>query len=157
MKPLCLKFRSVLATFVVVAIAAFLAGTASAIAPQPVTLAMTGAIVGPGTVQGMFSASGAIADSGTYVETFRIVGSTIHVTQEFAGGKGAIVVNAEAIVVYTSATTVSFRSGHWQIASGTGDYDRLRAGGSPASSPTSTVDLATGRVTVTHLGTVHRG
>lgn len=134
-------------------VAGVAASPAIATAPEAVTITVNGTIVGPSTVSGKFAATGAVADSGTYVETFRFAGSTVHVTKVLVGSKGTIVLTAQAVVVFTSPTTIEFHAGHWRFASGTDEYERLKGGGSPAVS--ASADLATGAVTGTHEGKAH--
>ena len=40
----------------------------------------------------MFTSTGAIADSGTYTETFRLVGKTIHAVKTLTGSEGTLVI-----------------------------------------------------------------
>lgn len=118
---------------------AVLASTASATAPQPMTIAGTVTQFGPpGDFQGTWQASGAISDSGSFVET------EAHPTGTF--GNPAIVGVFQAVIVFSgskgtftiaqqSKSTSFFPEGTWQIQSGTGAYERLSARGTFAFAP----------------------
>jgi hypothetical protein len=130
--------------------------SASAASGQPVTLELHGTIVGPASVAGTWTAIGAIEDSGTYTETFHFSrdGSHISVGKVLVGSAGTIVLKANARVVYQSATRIGFVRGRWSVDFGTGAYAGLRAGGRPAVTADSFADLASGEVSITHVGLV---
>jgi len=128
---------------------------ASASTPEPVAIAMNGHFTRPNTVAGTWSASGAFTDSGTYTETFRIEGQSIHGEKVLVGTKGTLVLNAQGVVVFLTPTTVTFKAGSWEIVDGTGAYERLHAGGTPAGTPDSFADLATDVIHITHAGDAH--
>lgn len=128
---------------------------AAASAPQPVSVAMHGALTGPDSVAGTYSTSGAFEDSGTYVETFRFAGSSIHGVKTLSGRDGTMTLVAEAVVRWESATEVTLFAGHWRFASGTGAYAGIQGGGFPGV--VGSANLATGEVQVVHLGFVTAG
>jgi hypothetical protein len=135
------------------------AGPADAAPPRPVTIALHGHLTGPTTVQGTWESSGAFSDSGTYTEVARFVGPssaprTIHVEQRMDGARGTFVIRADALVI-SLAPMVQFAHGSWRMSSGTGAYEEVHAGGTPAVTPQSFGDLASGVVEVQHVGQAH--
>jgi hypothetical protein len=125
---------------------------AAASAPQPVRVEMTGAFTGPSTVAGTYSSSGAVEDSGTYVETFRFAGASIHGVKTLTGNAGTVTLIADAVIRWTSPTTAVLFAGHWRFVGGTGAYQDIQGGGSPAV--IGSADLAAGTVDVVHEGWV---
>jgi hypothetical protein len=129
--------------------------------PKPVTLDLHGHLTGPDTAAGVWQASGAISDSGTYTETFRFAGGsptmprTIHTLQTLVGADGTLQLRAEAVVVWQSPTLATFKGGNWRITAGSGAYQGLHAGGTPGVTPGSFGDLATGEVHAVHIGQAH--
>jgi hypothetical protein len=112
------------ATAMIASPAAFAASTASAAAPVPVSIQATVTQFFP-TFSGVWTASGAINDSGTFVRTdLNSTGSLEHspvvgalqVQIVFTSSQGTITVRDELLGTATSLT------GNWQIASGTGAY-----------------------------------
>lgn len=99
--------------------------------------------------------SGAVSDSGTYADSLRLAGETIHVVKTLSGSGGTITLTAQAVVRWTSPTTATFFAGHWQVASGTGAYAGLHGGGYPGAS--GSANFATGTVDVVHEGQAHAG
>lgn len=141
-----------------VGVAAFALGApvaAVAAAPEPVRIETHGVFTGPGSTAGTFTISGAVSDSGTYVDSFRLAGETIHVVKTLSGSGGTITLTAQGVVRWTSPTTATFFAGHWQVASGTGAYEDLQGGGYPGGS--GSVNFATGAVDVVHEGQAHVG
>jgi hypothetical protein len=128
---------------------------ASASPPESITIAMNGHLTGPSSAEGVYTVTGAVADSGTYTETFRFAGKTIHSVKTLTGVAGTATLEIRAVVVFLTPTTVTFKAGNWRLASGTGVYAELHAGGTPALTPDSFGDLATGVVHVTHEGQAH--
>jgi hypothetical protein len=151
MTKLRIKMLAGTAILAVACLAAPLAATATA--PAAVTIQMDGMLTGPTSVAGSWVATGAFDDAGTYVESVRFAGETVHVIKALTGGHGTITLEAEAVAVATSQTSLAFKAGSWRIASGTGDYASLKGGGNPAADPGS-ADLATGVVSITHRGFV---
>jgi hypothetical protein len=132
-----------------------LAVTAQASKPEAQTIQLTGQLTGPNTAAGTWTAAGFVDDAGTYEETFRFAGETIHVEKVLVGSKGTIVLRAQAVAVWIDACSVIFRAGSWSIVGGTGAYERLKGGGSAATTPTSFGDVCTGEVQIGHAGKVH--
>jgi hypothetical protein len=139
----------------VAAVALLAAFPAAASAPQPVSVVMHGALTGPDSVAGTFTISGAFDDSGTYVETFRFAGASIHGVKTLSGRNGTITLVAEAVVRWESATDATLFSGHWRFESGTGAYAAIQGGGFPGV--IGGADLAAGTVDVRHDGSVSLG
>jgi hypothetical protein len=141
---------------VVCAVLALLAAMpAAASAPQPVRVVMHGALTGPDSAAGTYSISGAFEDSGTYVETFRFAGASIHGVKALTGRNGTITLVAEAVVRWESATDATLFAGHWRFESGTGAYAEIHGGGFPGV--IGSADLAAGTVDVRHDGSVSLG
>jgi hypothetical protein len=128
---------------------------AAATAPEPVRIETHGVFTGPGSTTGTFVMSGAVSDSGTYVDSLRLAGETIHVVKTLFGSGGTITLTAQGVVQWTSPTTATFFAGHWQVASGTGRYADLQGGGYPGAS--GSANFATGTVEVVHEGQAHAG
>jgi hypothetical protein len=149
------RSRVRIAVFGVVGAFALAAPLAGASAPEPVTIATQGTFTGPNSTAGTFTISGAVSDSGTYVDTFRLAGQTLHLVKTLTGGDGSITLSAQGVVRFTSPTTATFVAGHWRIVSGTGAYADLKGGGTPGAS--GTADFAAGTVTVVHEGSARAG
>ena len=151
--------KTITRTLVLVALAlpvtAALALPAAATRPQPQRIEMAGTLTGPSTAAGSWLATGFVTDSGTYTETFRFAGRTIHVEKVLVGSRGTIVLEGRGVVVWTSACTATFSAGSWRIVDGTGAYARLKGGGSPVTTPDSFGDVCTGVVRITHVGSAH--
>lgn len=117
---------------------AVLAPTASATAPEATTIAGTVTQFGPPPdFQGTWQASGAITDSGSFVETeLHPTGAlanspTVGVFQAvivFSGSKGTFTIAQQS-------QFTSFPEGSWQVRSGTGAYVRLSGRGTFAFTP----------------------
>jgi hypothetical protein len=129
--------------------------TAVASAPKPLTIETHGVFTGPDSTAGTFVISGAVSDSGTYADTFRLAGETLHVVKTLSGSGGTITLTAQGVVRWTSATTATFFAGQWRLASATGVYADLQGGGYPGAS--GSANFATGTVDVVHVGQVHVG
>jgi hypothetical protein len=139
---------------VCVLVALLLPLVASANGGRDVTIEMNGTLVGPTTVAGTWTATGAIADSGTYVEQAEFLPlMRVRAVKTLVGAKGTIVLKAKAPYALTTPTTLTFYDGHWEIVSGTGAYAGLVGGGNPAVEGSG--DLATGVVHGVHRGRVH--
>jgi hypothetical protein len=65
-------------------------------------------LTGPDSTAGTFSISGGLSDSGTYRDTFRLAGDTIHVVKTLSGSRGTIILDAEGVVRWTSPTMATF-------------------------------------------------
>ena len=59
--------------------------TAAASAPEPLRIETHGAFTGPDSTAGTFTITGAVSDSGTYADTFRLAGQTLHVVKTLSG------------------------------------------------------------------------
>ena len=147
--------RKTLAFAVAAALAAAVASGASATRPEPVTLDLVGHVTGPGTIAGTWTATGAVADAGTYTETFRFVGDTVHVEKVLVGSRGTMVVAATATVTWVNACTATFAAGNWTLAGTHGSYTSLQGGGEPAADAASFADVCTGAIHITHEGRAH--
>lgn len=147
------RLRTALALLLLAAATA--AVPAQATQPQAQRIDLVGQVAGPDTVSGTWTATGLVNDGGTYVETFRFAGQTIHAEQVLVGSKGTIVLRAQAVAEWLSACTVTFRAGSWQIVEGSGAYARLKGGGAPAVDPGGFGDICTGEVRGTHTGGAH--
>jgi hypothetical protein len=148
--------RTRIAVLVAVLGSALLAALpATASAPEPVTVGMHGVLTGPGTVDGTYSVSGAVEDSGTYVETYRFAGQSIHGVKTLTGRNGTVTLVADAVVRWTSPTRAELFAGHWRFESGTGAYAGIRGGGFPGA--IGFADLVAGTVDVVHEGSVSTG
>src|SRR5215218_10360429 len=141
----------VLAIAVVLAVAA----PAAAMQPQATTFALHGHLTGPATTTGTWTSTGFVDDAGTYTETFRFAGGTIHVEKVLVGSKGTIVLRVDAVTEWIDACTATFRAGAWRVAAGTGAYEELKAGGAPAVEAGSFGDVCTGAVEIVHDGQAH--
>jgi hypothetical protein len=107
-----------------------LAGTASASPPVAVSIQAT--VTQFSTFSGVYQASGAINDSGTFVRTdLHLTGSVpnspvvgaFQVVLVFSSSQGTFTVRDELLGTTTGLT------GQWQIESGTGVYDRISGHG----------------------------
>ena len=113
-----------------------------------------------GPAPGRFSARGAIAESGTFLNSSLIVerpglegAVTVHVTQRFTGERGAFTLRAAIIERATGDPQVLDDDGTWAIIGGTGAYASLRGGGRL----TGIADDAHDVITRTYDGVVGRG
>ena len=139
----------------VVLAAAILAVPAQATKPQAQAFELIGNLSGPTTEEGTWTATGFVDDAGTYTGTFRFAGDSIHVEKVLVGSRGTIVLRVQTVVVWLSECTATFKAGSWQIVDGTGAYERLTGGGTPATEPGSFGDICTGEIQITHAGQAH--
>ena len=144
-------FRLLL-TLAFVAVGACQASPALGSPRQTFSIQTTGVLTSETSASGTFTTSGAVLDAGLYTETFRLVGNTIHAVKTLEGANGSLVVAITGVVENPTASTVSFRAGHWRIVSATGDFAGLHGGGSPGSS--GLADLTAGTVQFAHEGAV---
>ena len=133
-----------------VALALGLPAGAQATPPSPVTIENPQVFTGPDSTAGTFVATGAVSDSGTTAETFRIDGRTVHALKTYAGSLGTFTVTAQGLITFTGATTAVLE-GRWLVVSGTGAYANLHAEGSLVN----VVDLAAGTSFQTVTGQGH--
>ena len=72
------------------------AGAAQATKPQEQTIEMVAGLTGPGSAAGTWAGRGFVDDAGTYTETFRFAGETIHAEKVLVGARGTIVLHVQA-------------------------------------------------------------
>ena len=113
-----------------------------------------------GPARGIFSSSGAIPESGTFLNSSVIFGDvdasdlvTVHVTQRFDGSLGTFTLRAVITESATDDPNVLADDGTWEIIDGTGAYELLQGRGRV----TGTADEHRALVSRTYSGTVHRG
>jgi hypothetical protein len=123
--------------------------------PQDQTFETIGRLTGPDSAAGTWTGSGLVDDSGAYSETFRFAGRTIHAEKVLVGSQGTIVLRVQAVVVWLDECTATFKAGSWRIVDGTGAYEGLKGGGTPATTPDSFGNVCTGAIHVTHVGQAH--
>jgi hypothetical protein len=113
-----------------------------------------------GPSPGIFSSSGAIPGSGTFLNSTVILGGldasgfvTVHVTQRFDGALGTFTLRAAITETATEDPHVLIDHGTWVIIDGTGAYEALQGRGRV----TGTADDNLDRISRTYSGTVRRG
>jgi hypothetical protein len=132
------------------------AATAAARSRVYVKIEMRGQLTGPDSVAGTFTSTvGRIEDSGTYTETFTIVGDVIDGVKVLTGSRGTVAISVHSFIDFPTPTTATFRGGQWRILYGTGAYSGLQGGGRPGAK--GGADLAAGTVDVSHRGTARLG
>ena len=142
----------------VVGVAAFtLAAPASATQPQPQQFETIGQLTGPNTAAGAWTSAGVLVAAGTYTETVRFEGSSIHSQKVLVSADGTIVLDIRARVVWLDECTATFRAGNWHIARASGAYADLKGGGTPGTTLASFGNICTGSVDVVHSGAVPNG
>jgi hypothetical protein len=100
-----------------------------------------------------WSASGAFADSGSFVDDpafFAGQSSTFHVVRTFAGAVGTFSARGNVRITATSDPNVLAVTGRWAILSGTGAYEDLHGAGNIAE----LFDTSTGVIQGTWEGKV---
>ena len=127
-----MKRLAVSALLAIGAMAGVSASNASAAPPAPVTLEATVTIPNP-VFGGVWQATGAIEDSGTFVRTDvnlsgsfgnpNAAASAFQAVFLFSGSEGTLTVRLQV------SFTASGLTGVWEIASGTGVYDRASGHG----------------------------
>ncbi len=138
------------------AVAAFaIAAPAAATPPETQRFETIGVLTGPSSAAGSWTGAGVAAGSGTYTETFRFAGGSMHGRKVLVGAAGTIVLDFHALVVFRDACTATFVAGAWQVADATGAYEGLKGGGSPATTAESFGNVCTGSVDVEHEGQAH--
>lgn len=138
-----------------VAIVLAFADPAAASQPQPQQFRTVGQLTGAGSAAGTWTGAGLIEGAGTYTETFRFAGETIHAQKVLISSGGTIVLEIRGVVVSLDECTVGFRAGSWQISGATGTYAGLNGGGTPATTVESVGNVCTGAVDVVHAGAAH--
>lgn len=113
-----------------------------------------------GPSPGTFAATGAIPESGTFLNSSVIFGGmdacdfvTVHVTQRFDGALGTFTLRAAITETVTEDPNVLTERGTWAIIDGTGAYETLRGQGRVTGTADDNLDL----ISRTYSGTVHRG
>jgi hypothetical protein len=96
--------------------------------PQPLTIEAQMWMTGPDSAEGYFWTSGLFEDGGYASEVFFIADDTIHGTKTLVSQAGTIVLNFQAQLTWTSATT-GYAQGRFVIVSGTGAYEKLHGVG----------------------------
>lgn len=111
-----------------------------------------------GPSPGTFSATGAISDSGTFVNSSFVFGGlgapnfvSVHATQTFAGAFGTFTLRVDIKETATADPNVLTDNGTWAVIDGTGAYATLQGGGQV----TGTADDNTGVISRTYTGAVH--
>ena len=89
-----------------------------------------------GSVPGRFSSTGAIPESGAFVNSSVILEDpdasgfvTVHITQRFDGAHGTFTLRAAITQTATADAGVLADRGTWAIIGGTGAYESLRGRG----------------------------
>ena len=113
-----------------------------------------------GPSPGIFSSTGAITESGTFLNSSLIFGDwdacdfvTVHVTQRFDGALGTFTLRAAITESASEHPKVLTDDGTWVIIDGTGAYETLEGRGRVTGTADDTVDL----ISRTYSGTVRRG
>ena len=114
-----------------------------------------GQLTGPSTTAGTWTGVGLVDGSGTYTETFRFSGDTIHAQKVLVSAGGTIVLEIRAVVVWVDACTARFTAGSWHISEATGAYAGIKGGGTPAATVESFGNVCTGVADVVHAGTTN--
>ena len=107
--------------------------TASATQPQPQQFETIGQLTGPNTAAGAWTSAGVLVAAGTYTESVRFEGSSIHSQKVLVSADGTIVLDIRALVVWLDECTATFRAGNWHIARASGAYADLKGGGTPGT------------------------
>ena len=133
------------------------AAPASGHSREVITIATSGNILGPTTASGTFTSKvGRFEDSGTYTETYTLVGDEINAEKVLTGRRGTITIRLRGYRVMQTPTTATFRDGWWRVIAATRAYSGLRGGGRPAVA-SGGADFATRTVNVVHAGKVRHG
>jgi hypothetical protein len=109
---------------------------------------------------GIFASTGAIPESGTFVNSSVIVRGMdasdvviVHVTQRFDGALGTFTLRAAITETATEEPNVLTDDGTWVIIDGTGAYETLQGRGRVTGTADDNIDL----ISRTYSGTVYRG
>jgi hypothetical protein len=113
-----------------------------------------------GPSRGCFSSTGAISESGTFLNSSLIFGDldacdfvTVQVTQWFDGALGTFTLRAAITETATHDPNVLTDDGTWVIIDGTGAYETLQGRGRVTGTADDNLDL----ISRTYSGTVRRG
>jgi hypothetical protein len=112
-----------------------------------------------GPSPGTFSATGAISETGTFLNSSVILGSvdasdsvTVDVTQRFQSALGTFTLRAAISETATDDPHVLSDHGSWTLIDGTGAYETLQGQGRVTGTANDNLDL----ITRTYNGTVRR-
>ena len=112
-----------------------------------------------GPSPGTFSSTGAISESGTFLNSSVILGSvdasdsvTVDVTQRFEGALGSFTLRAAITETATEDPHVLSDHGSWAIIDGTGAYETLQGRGRVTGTADENRDL----INRTYHGTLRR-
>jgi hypothetical protein len=112
-----------------------------------------------GPSPGIFSSTGAISESGVFLNSSVILGCsdasdsiTVDVTQRFEGALGSFTLRAAISEMATEDPHVLSDDGIWVVIDGTGVYEALRGGGRVTGIADDNLDL----IRRTYNGTVRR-
>ena len=98
-------------------------------APRNTVLKYYAVFTGPNTIEGEWTASGAIKDSGTCSLSFEFVDDSAVATKTLTGRKGRIVVETRGVVVRDDAQGTGSLVGTWRVLSATGRYRGMTGSG----------------------------
>jgi hypothetical protein len=112
-----------------------------------------------GPSPGIFSSTGAIPESGTFLNSSVIFADsdasdfvTVHITQRFDGALGTFTLRAAITETATQDPNVLTDDGTWVIIDGTGAYETLQGRGRVTGTADDNLDL----IRRTYSGTVRR-
>jgi hypothetical protein len=113
-----------------------------------------------GPMPGIFSSTGAFAESGTVLNSSLILEHpdgpdfvTVHITQRFDGALGTFTLRAAITETATEDPNVLADDGTWMIIDGTGAYESLQGRGRVIGTADDNLDL----ISRTYTGTVRCG
>jgi hypothetical protein len=113
-----------------------------------------------GPSPGIFASTGAIPESGTFLNSSVIFGGMdasdvviVHVTQRFDGALGTFTLRAAITETATEEPNVLIDDGTWVIIDGTGAYESLQGRGRVTGTADDNHDL----ISRTYSGMVRRG
>jgi hypothetical protein len=113
-----------------------------------------------GPMPGIFSSTGAFAESGTVLSSSLILEHldgpnfvTAHITQRFDGALGTFTLRAAITETATEDPNVLADDGTWMIIDGTGAYESLQGRGRVTGTADDNLDL----ISRTYSGTVRCG
>ena len=135
-----------------VVLALAFAAPAAATQPRPQQFRTIGQLTGADTAAGTWIGTGLIDGAGTYTETFRFAGGTIHAQKVLVSPTGTIVLETRGVIDWLDTCAVGFKAGSWHISDATGTYANLRGGGTPNTTVESFANVCTGAIDVQHVG-----
>jgi hypothetical protein len=149
------RFAKPITLMLAVVAALAVATPAAATQPEPQQFETIGQLTGPDSAAGTWTSTGLVGAAGTYTETFRFAGRTLHGKKVLVSDGGTIVLESRAVVAWLDACTGTFAAGSWHITDATGTYAGLKGGGTPAATGTSFGNVCTRATDVVHTGTAH--